>query len=200
MENIKKIANFLFELAGAKITARTGWQRIGIKVPESLADHCALSGQIAFVLAAMEGANAERAAALAIFHDTAELRLGDANWVARIYNDYKKQEGKVQSDQIDGLSVAPQMKGIFDELREGKTKAAQIARDADFLDMAIQAKYYAENGNKKALLWIESINDVFKTESAKQIFAAVKNTEIENWWMELVPIKKKFDQLRGSEK
>jgi 5'-deoxynucleotidase YfbR-like HD superfamily hydrolase len=128
------------------------------------------------------------------------LRLGDANWVARIYVDRENQKEKAQNDQLDGLSVAPQMKVIFDELKECKTKEAQIAWDADFLDMAIQAKYYADNGNQKALLWIESITDVFKTESAKDIFAAIKNTGIEDWWMELEPIKKKFDRLRGSGK
>ena len=200
MENIQKMVNFLFELAGAKTTARTGWQRIGVKVPESMADHCALSGQIAFVLATMEGANAERAAALAIFHDTAELRLGDANWVARVYLDHENVKERAQNDQIDGVSAAPQLKAIFDELKDCKTKEAQIAWDADSLDMAIQAKYYIANGNKKAELWIESIAGAFKTESAKQIFAAIKNSGIEDWWMELEPIKKKFNRLRGSEK
>lgn len=200
MENIKKVANFLFELAGAKTTPRTGWHRIGINLSESLADHSALSGQIAYILAAMEGANPDHAVALAIFHDTAELRLGDANWVARIYNDHKNQKERAQSDQINGMSVAPKMKAIFEELKDCKTKEAQIAWDADSLDMAIQAKYYAENGNKKALLWIESIGNAFKTDSAKQIFAAIKNAGIEDWWMDLDPIKEKFGQLRGSEK
>ena len=198
MENIKKVANFLFELAGAKTTPRTGWHRIGINLSELLADHSALSGQIAYVLAAMEGANPDHAVALAIFHDTAELRLGDANWVARIYNDHKNQKERVQRDQINGMSVAPRMKAIFEELKDIKTLEAQVAVDADYLDMAIQAKYYADNGNKKALLWIESIADVFKTESAKQIFAAVKNTDIEDWWMELESIKKKFEPRTGN--
>jgi putative hydrolase of HD superfamily len=165
-----------------------------------LADHNALSGQIAYILAAMEGANAERAAALAIFHDTAELRLGDQNWVARIYVDHENKKEKAQNDQLNGLSVAPQMKAIFDELKEGKTKEALVASDANFLDMAIQSKYYAANGNKKAELWFESIAGAFKTESAKQIFATIKNSGIEDWWMELEPIKKKFDQLRESGK
>jgi putative hydrolase of HD superfamily len=198
MENIKRVVNFLFELAGAKTTARTGWQRIGIKTPESLADHCALSGQIAYILATMEGANPDRATALAIFHDTAELRLGDQNWVARIYSDNENQKEKAQNDQIDGTSGTPQIEAIFDELKECKTKEAQIAWDADFLDMAIQAKYYVANGNDKANLWFESIADAFKTESAKEIYVAIKNAGIEDWWMELPLIKAKFDKLRGS--
>jgi len=196
MENIKKTVNFLFELCGAKTTPRTGWQRIGIKSPESLADHSALSGQIAYILAALEGANPDRAASLAIFHDTAELRTGDQSWVSRIYSGNENQKEKAQNDQINGLSVAGQIKAVFDELKECQTKEAQVAWDADFLDMAIQSKYYVANGNKKAKLWLESIADVFKTESGKQIFDAVKDAGIEDWWMELEPIKEKFNRLK----
>lgn len=195
MENIKKIVNYLFELAGAKTIARTGWQRIGIKVPESLADHSALSGQIAYVLALMEGANPDRATALSLFHDTAELRLGDANWVARIYTDYEANKKKVWDDQLRDSSLAGPMKSIFEELEEKKTKEALIAWDADFLDMAIQSKYYAENGNKKALLWFKSIENDFSTESAKKIYSMIENTGIEDWWMDLESIKNKFDRL-----
>jgi len=193
MKNTKNIANFLIELAGAKTAPRTGWQRIGIKSPESLADHAALSGQIAYVLAAMEGANPDRAAALAIFCDVAQLRAGDQNWVNRIYSDYENEKEKAQNDQLDGLPVAGRMKDIFNEIKECKTKEAIIAKDADFLDMAIQAKYYIANGNKKAGLWIESIKNVFRTDSAKEIFESLKSANIEDWWMDLEPIKKKFE-------
>jgi len=193
MKNTKNIANFLIELAGAKTAPRTGWQRIGIKSPESLADHAALSGQIAYVLSAMEGANPDRAAALAIFCDVAQLRAGDQNWVNRIYSDYENEKEKAQNDQLDGLPVAGRMKDIFNEIKECKTKEAIIAKDADFLDMAIQAKYYIANGNKKAGLWIESIKNVFRTDSAKEIFESLKSANIEDWWMDLEPIKKKFE-------
>ncbi len=192
----KKIVNFLFELAGAKTTARTGWQRIGIKAPESLADHAALSGQIAYILALMEGADPERAAALSLFHDTAELRVGDANWVARTYTGYEAQARKAREDQAHDLPFAEKIGGLFGELNEGKTKEALVALDADSLDMAIQAKYYADNGNKKAMLWLESIGDALATKSAKELYAMIGNTGIEDWWMELESIKKKFESLR----
>jgi putative hydrolase of HD superfamily len=193
MENIKKIVNLLIELAGAKTAPRTGWQRIGIKSPESLADHAALSGQIAYILAAMEGANSDHAAALAMLCDTAQLRAGDQNWVNRIYSDYENEKERAQNDQLDGLPVAGRVKNIFDEIKECKTKEAIVAKDADFLDMVIQAKYYIANGNKKAGLWIESVKNVFRTDSAKEIFESLKNADIEDWWMDLGPIKKKFE-------
>ena len=196
MDN-KKIVNFLFELAGAKTTPRSGWQRIGIKSPESLADHRALAGQIAYVLASMEGANADRAAALALFGDLVTLRTGEDNWVSRIYRGAGKDEEAAIGGQLAGLSFGGQLGSLVAELKEGKTREAVIARDADYLDRAIQAKYYADNGNKKALLWLESASDDFQTDSAKTIFVAVRDGGIEDWWMELDPIKKKFASLRG---
>jgi putative hydrolase of HD superfamily len=196
MEN-KKIVDFLFELAGAKTTPRSGWQRIGIKVPESLADHRALAGQIAYVLASMEGANADHSVALALFGDLVTLRIGEDNWVSRIYRGAGKDEEAAIGDQMAGLSFGGQLGSLVAELKEGATREAVIARDADYLDRAIQAKYYADNGNKKALLWLESAGDSFQTDSAKTIFAAVKDSGIEDWWMELEPMKKKFASLRG---
>ena len=109
----KKIVSFLFELAGGKTTPRTGWQRIGIKLPESLADHSALSGQIAYILALMEDANPDRAAALALFHDTAELRSGEQNWVSRIYSNHDNQKEKILKNQLSGLPGAGQLAGAF---------------------------------------------------------------------------------------
>jgi putative hydrolase of HD superfamily len=197
MENIKKIVNFLFELAGAKTTPRSGWQRIGIKAPESLADHSALSGQIAYVLALMEGANPDRAAALSIFHDTAELRVGDRNWVTRAYcADSGRMKDEATNDQLSGVPGETRMKELFDEMNERKTKESQVASDADLLDMAIQSKIYAENGNKKALLWFESIKTDFNTGSAKEIYSSLGVAGIEDWWMELESIKEKFGSPR----
>lgn len=192
MDNYKKILNFIFELTSAKTTSRTGWQRIGIKVPESLADHSALSGQIAYVLAPMEGANPDRSAVLALFHDLAESRLGDANWVARIYTDYENKKETVISDQLRDLPVKNHLESLARELKEKKTKEAQVAWDADFLDMAVQSKYYTENGNQKARLWFESVKNEFTTASAKKLYSMIESGGIDDWWMELEPIKKKF--------
>lgn len=197
MENLKKIVNFLFELCGAKTICRSGWQRIGIKDPESLADHALLSAQIAYILALMEKADPDRAASLALFADRARTRTGDANWVSRIYSPQSESEEKAADSQVSGLPIAEQMSSIFQELKDQKTKEAIVARDADYLDLAIQSKYYADDGNKKALLYLESAGADLKTESARNIFTVIKETGIEEWWMEMEEIKKKFEKIRS---
>jgi transcriptional regulator with XRE-family HTH domain len=71
------IAGFLIEAGHLKRTPRAGWPIAGVRDPESVAEHSYRTAVIAYVLAVMEGANADRAAALAVFHDVPETRSTD---------------------------------------------------------------------------------------------------------------------------
>jgi len=188
MDIIKKITNFLFELNVAKLTPRRGWQKIGVKYPESIAEHSALAAQIAFVLAQMENANAERATTLALFHDIGEIRVGDNDWVSRIYQNKNDAEEKAFKAQISRLPAAQNLQQLFGELKAQKTKEAVIAKDADLLELAIQAKVYAESGYRTAPLFIDGMRHNLKTESAKKLFAAIEKNEIADWWLAIPEI------------
>jgi len=59
---------FLIESGHLKRTKRTDWWIAGIRDPESVAEHSYRTGIVAYVLALMEGADANKAAALALFH------------------------------------------------------------------------------------------------------------------------------------
>jgi putative hydrolases of HD superfamily len=181
MDTFKRITNFLFELNETKRSPRSGWQRIGVKDPESLADHTAVCAQIAYALASMEDANADHAAALALFHDASEVREGDHNWVTRIYRGTNGKKGAALA-QIDGLPVAPALAAGFRELEEGKTKEAVVVHDADLLEMALQAKVYEQSGHHSASLFIDGMRDGLKTDSAKKLLVAIEQSNIEDWW------------------
>jgi len=74
----------------------------GVNDPESIADHSLRTAIIASVLAAMEGANPERAALLSLFHDSQETRLTDIPYIARKYvTRAPNQEGT--ADRTRGL-------------------------------------------------------------------------------------------------
>ena len=194
MDIFKKITNFLFELNEAKRVPRSGWHRLGIKNAESVADHLALTGQIAFVLAQMENANAPWAATLALFHDVGEIRTGDEDWISRIYKNKDDSEEKAFLAQIDGLPVNGKFADIYREIKEKKTKEAIIVKDADLLELAIQAKVYERSGYHGAPIFIDGMRDNLKTKSAKKLLGEIEKGEIEDWWLaipEIVAIKKK---------
>jgi len=189
MEEIKKIVNFFFEIAVLKRIPRAGWRNIGIKNPDSVAEHVFLTAQIAYILGKMEKASAERAALIALFHDNGEARIGDANLVTKLYLETDKAEAKTLSDQIEGLPEGGEIKKFYEEWKQQKTPEAIVARDADWLEVAIEAKHYLDLGNKLAEIWIKHAKNQLKTESAKKLCETIERTSIDEWWKEIPEIK-----------
>ena len=71
------LVEFLHEMGQLERVRRSGWWLAGITLPESVADHVYRTSIIAWCLARLEGANVERVAAMALFHDAPEARLGE---------------------------------------------------------------------------------------------------------------------------
>ena len=99
----KGIARYLFELGQLKRVRRSGWWVAGVDQPESVADHSFRCAAIAYLLAELEGANPERAAAIALFHDTGETRVNDQHRVGKTYVNWDGAEEKVVEDQLHRL-------------------------------------------------------------------------------------------------
>lgn len=195
MEEFKKIVNFLFELAVLERTPRNGWKRIGIENPNSVAEHVFLASQIAYILGKMEGVNGERAALIALFHDNGEARLGDADLVTKVYLDTDQAEKKVFFDQIDSLPGREDIKKLYQEWGKQETPEAIAAKDADLLEVAIQARCRSNLGNKLTKIWIEDKKSGLKTESGKKLMEIIEKTDIDEWWQAIPEIKKKLEKL-----
>jgi putative hydrolases of HD superfamily len=69
---LKGIATYLFEMGHLKYLNRAGWLLLGITQPEAVAEHSFRVGVVGITLAAMEGADPGRAAALCLLHDAHE--------------------------------------------------------------------------------------------------------------------------------
>ena len=79
------MAAFLFEMGHLKQLPRSGWLLLGIPQPETVAEHSFRVGIAGILLAAMEGADVGRTAALCLLHDAHETRIGDVPSVGRAY-------------------------------------------------------------------------------------------------------------------
>ncbi|HEC89736.1 MAG TPA: HD domain-containing protein, partial [Thermoplasmatales archaeon] len=74
----KSIAQFLFELGVLRRIQREGWKLIGVKTPETVAEHSLRAAQIGYILAKLEGyPHPEIVSTMLIFHDIGECRIGD---------------------------------------------------------------------------------------------------------------------------
>jgi len=187
--DIEKIVNFIFELGHLKIQPRSGWWFAGVRDPESVAEHVMRTAQIGWILAEMEGGVDPRdVACMLLIHDNGETRISDLNTVNRMYFTNKDEaESHSFFDQLETLGggIKERWEKYFNEFEEKKTKAAMIARDADGLECAFEAKKLLALGHAPAQEWIDSTEECLKTESAKKIMATMRKTEFFDWWQAL---------------
>ena len=186
----KNIINFIFELKQLSRIKHEGWKMIGIKDPESVADHSLRSAQIGFILAKLEKYDDPcEICSIIVFHDMAESRIGDIHRVANRY--IEVEEEKVAKEQTKKLDeIGEEIFEMWKQAENRNTKAGIIARDANWLDMAFTAKAYMEIGYKYAKDWMNNIEKSLKTESAKELFNELKKSDSNEWWQGLKKMKK----------
>lgn len=185
--DIKKITNFIFELGQLKKQRRSGFWYAGVKNPETVAEHVFRAAQIGYILAVMEKANPEKVVTMVAIHDNGEARIGDQNKVAARYYHNGEAEEKAFNDQLEtlGKEIKDKWKKYFNEYEHRTTKEGIIAKDADWLENAFQAKEYYDEGYKSAMVWINNVEKALETKSAKAIIKQMKKTDFTEWWQGL---------------
>ncbi len=190
-ERWKEIARFLHELGQLKRVQRSGWWLAGVRQAESVAEHTFRTAAIAYILAELEGASADRAASLAVFHDTAETRVNDSHRLQRLYADWAGVEEKVSRDQLESLPsrLADKLAGLLAEAREEETLEARVARDADRLECLLQAREYAARGHGVEPFLRTSLAEL-TTRSARRLARAILGISPGSWHQKTLALKR----------
>lgn len=118
----------------------------------------------------MEDANPQRAAFLALWHDSQESRTTDLPHLTKRYVTAAANE-QVTSDQVRPLpqAIAAMIAGAVSEYEAAETAEARRARDADKLDCLLQAREYQDQGHRGVQPWIDSSIASLHTPSAKRL-------------------------------
>jgi putative hydrolase of HD superfamily len=169
-DELRDTTGFLYEIGLLKRYKRTGWSQVGVPLPESVADHSFRVSVIASVLTAMDGADSQRAAFLALWHDSQETRTTDLPHLTKNYVSAAANQ-QVTQDQVAPLppSVAGMISTAVAEYEAAETQEARCARDADKLECLLQAREYQEQGHTNVQPWIDSSLAALTTASAKQL-------------------------------
>ncbi|HWD05255.1 MAG TPA: HD domain-containing protein [Amycolatopsis sp.] len=167
------LAAFGYELGVLKRVRRTGWWQAGVRDPESVAEHSVRAAQLAAVLAAEEGGSPERAAFLALWHDTQETRTGDLPHSARPYL-VKPDPRAITADQTAALPPrsGAVVRSAVDEYEYRSTVESRCAKDADKLEMLLQALEYRASGVSTVEEWIASARSGLATDTARRLAEA----------------------------
>lgn len=184
---MKKIANFLFELGMLSREKHAGLMMTGLENPDSIAEHSWRSAVIAYILADMEGADSEKTACINLIHDMPEARIRDQHKVAARYSNSKEARQKAFEEQIANLSknIQKKWKNYDSEMGTRNTKEGIIAKDADWLEVALKSRELICLGYKGAQNWIDNVKKALETDSAKKLLAEIEKTDINDWWQGL---------------
>lgn len=169
-DEAEAIAAFGYELGVLKRVRRSGWWHAGVRDPESVAEHSVRVAQLAAILAAEEGADPERAAFLALWHDTQETRTGDLPHTVSGYLD-KPDPRQITADQTAHLPERSRelVRDAVDEYEARLTPEARCAKDADKLEMLLQAVEYRDAGVRHVDEWLESARKGLTTRTGQRV-------------------------------
>lgn len=193
-----EIISFAYEAGHLQRLPRAGWLLAGIQHPESVAEHSFRTGVLAYLIAVLEGADADRAAALGLFHDLPEARSGDVPSVGQPYVTTTDAR-QIAADQASDLPavLAEHIRELITEHEGAKTPTATAealcSRDADKIDCLLKAREYQAAGNTLVQPWIDSMAAAVTTETGKRLAAAAQELSPDAWWTEFAA---RFGQKR----
>jgi putative hydrolase of HD superfamily len=191
------VATFLYEMGHLKQLPRSGWLLLGVPQPETVAEHSFRVGVVGITLAALEGADVGRTAALCLMHDAHETRIGDVPSVGRAYVTTAVPEA-VSTHQTSAMpeSAAQAIQELVAEYEATETLESRVAHDADKIETLIQAvEYQAQGYNTSA--WRESSIAALRTDTGRQLAQAINSTDSHSWWSAFAS---SYSELRASTK
>jgi putative hydrolase of HD superfamily len=150
MSALKKVAFFLMLAGRLKKERRMGWiEKIGIPVPESVADHTFGTVLISMLMGDLKGLDTCRMMRMALIHDLAEALTGDI--VSKGRGEEKGKRLKEDESMNEILLHLPKnLQNLYRELwrdwLESGSIEAKMVQQIDKLEMALQASEYQNEG------------------------------------------------------
>ena len=183
MVNADRLLDLFLSANQLKRVARTGWVMRGVADAESVSDHSYGVAFVALTLARFveEDVDTTKLLTLALIHDLPEAILSDIPSPAGEYlpDDAKEQaEDGVLATLLEGLPQLGDWRAWWREYEEQTTVEARLVRDADRLDLLLQAFVYEQTTGNRWLkeFWRETTIDVFACDVTRRVFEVLRET------------------------
>lgn len=174
---------FIYEIGALRHIKRT-WVHFGNPDFQNLAEHHLRVAWIALILAKMEKVkDTGKVLKLAILHDIAESRTGDADYLSRQY--IKRDEELGIKDILSSTILEEEFLALFKEYEERKTPESKIVKDADVLDVDLELKEQEAKGSTLRKVWLKNRDNYallqLSTKSAKKLWRKIQKSNPHDW-------------------
>lgn len=188
---MESIVHLLNEIGMLAHTPRSGFAFLGTG-KQSVAEHSHRMALVAYVLAVIgeEPVDISKLLIMCLCHDLPEARTGDLNYVNKRY--VKADENKVIEEMGKATLLGKIFAAYLNEYIEGETLEAQLAHDADQIELLLVLKELIDTGNMRANRWFENVEKRVETKIGKQLARVIHSTPSDGWWIEHPLIQEKI--------
>jgi len=179
---MKNISNVLFEISSLRQIQRSHAQTLLHTHPtDTIAAHSHLVSVVAFFLGEAAEADMAKLLTMAIFHDVAEARSGDQNWIHKRY--VTVHEDEIMSDVKAVLPEETSLIPCLNEYDERATLESKLVKDADIIAQLILVKEYASSGHAGAQRWLDNdhMSIHISTDAGKELWSSMKDVHPQDW-------------------
>ena len=181
-DDLRPIANFLYEVGMLKRTPRSGLQFLGSGA-DSVAEHLLRATYLGFTLGRLvPGVDRDKLVLLCLLHDFSEARTGDLNYENKKY--VQADEAAALRDAAAPLPFGADMLALFGEFEAGETLEARLAHDCDQLELLLVLKEELDRGNPQAQEWIPFALQRLREPVSQQLARTILGTHSSDWWFE----------------
>ncbi|MCK4591820.1 HD domain-containing protein [Candidatus Parcubacteria bacterium] len=176
--NYNKITDLLFEIGTLRNMRRMHCQTLP-QANDTIASHSFETAIIGMILAKMEDADENKVLKMCLFHDIAEARTGDANFIHSHY--VEANEEKAVKDQLSDTPIKEDIIEILDEYIKRESAESIIAKDADLIDQTLSQCSYLKESEDLAR-WNRHSTRLLKTKSAKTLAKTIAERNPFEWF------------------
>jgi len=180
---MKNDINFLYEIGSLRKIPRA-WQQILTGKVENIAEHIFRTTMVAWVIAIAEKADVEKVLKICLIHDIAEARTGD---IAFMHRDYVVRHEELAEKHIfENTLLGKETPALFKEYAERASLEAKIVKDADNIEVDLELKELAGNGDSSAASMQKDHRPTIRakklyTKTAKKMWDQIQKTNPNDW-------------------
>lgn len=180
---MKRDIDFLYEIGALRHQPRM-WHRFFGGNVASITEHHYRVIWLALIIAAREKkANTDKIIKMALVHDIAESRTGDADYLSRQYVERKEQ--LAIDHMLDQTSLKSEFIKAWRDYEKRTTIEAKIVKDADNLDVDLEIREQAAKGSHLGNDWESTRTKLsrqrFFTKAARDLYDEIESSNPNDW-------------------